>query len=107
MAAIVFLKRNRLADLLVYRSQNVNHPDLNILQAAVTQGMEKLVRYILTDHKYLSRTTRHQVTVDPVILLAPAQDAFSLALPHQSLFTYLLNNHPELLDLAIVDNLVK
>lgn len=43
---------------LKYLEDTVRGQDLNLLQFAVAQGQEQLVKYILSEHKYISTATR-------------------------------------------------
>jgi len=89
-AAIEFLQKTRLSDILFYRApvgiktvqvsekygdsfrmRDVDISELNILQLATIKGLENLVKYILNDHRYLSTASRQLKAVDSRVILAP------------------------------------
>lgn len=78
---------------LKYLEDTVRGQDLNLLQFAVAQGQEQLVKYILSEHKYISTATRQMKSLDPRILLANSQGdetlVLRLAVQHPSIFNYL------------------
>jgi len=93
LEAIEFLRRHKLADLLHYTNPEgiLNHTvykiaenndekfipveiedsEVNLLQFALLHKMEKLLSYIIQEHKYLSTASRELKSTDPRMIIAP------------------------------------
>ncbi len=66
----------------------------------MAQGQEQLVKYIVSEHKYIQVATRQLKTLDPRVILATGVEdetlTLRLATAHPAIFEYLWSTFPDL-----------